>query len=46
MPRRSAANADDITSVAKHRIQQHITTLSPEKLAALEDAIKFSLDLP
>lgn len=46
IPRRSVANADDITSVAKKRIRRYVTTLSETKLKALDEAIKFALDLP
>ncbi|MGH2586496.1 MAG: type II toxin-antitoxin system PemK/MazF family toxin [Dehalococcoidia bacterium] len=46
MPRRSVANADDIITVAKARAHSYICTLSPAKLADVERAIKFALDLP
>ena len=46
IPKRSVANADNITTVPNVLAREYLTTLSPEKLAALESAIKFSLDLP
>jgi len=45
-PARSAANADDLTTVAKARLESYLTGVSPAKLLALEEAIKFALDLP
>ena len=46
VPRRSVANADDIITVAKVRIQSYMSTLSTAKLTAVERAITFALDLP
>ena len=46
VPRRSVANADDIITVAKVRAQAYVCTLSPAKLADVERAITFALDLP
>ena len=46
VPKTSAANADNITTVSKARLREYLATLSAAKLAALERAIKFSLDLP
>lgn len=43
---RSVANADDITTVAKRRLLDYVTTLPSATLQALERAIKFALDLP
>lgn len=45
IPHASVANADDITTVQKARVDQYLTTLSPEKLEEVERAIKFALDL-
>ena len=45
MRRSSVANADDITTVPKTRIDQYMTVLSPEKSEALAAAIRFALDL-
>jgi mRNA interferase MazF len=46
VPKISAANADNVTTIAKARLEEHLTSLSSEKLEALERAIKFALDLP
>ena len=46
VPKKSVANADNVTTVAKRRLQQHLATLSTGRLAALDRAIKFALDLP
>lgn len=46
VPKASVANADDLVTIPKVRVQDYLTTLSPAKLADLERAIKFSLDLP
>ena len=46
VPKKSVANADNVTTVAKARLVQHMATLSTVKVAALERAIKFALDLP
>jgi mRNA interferase MazF len=43
--RSSVANADDIAIVPKVWIEQYLTTLNPAKLEALEQAIRFALDL-
>lgn len=45
VPRRSEANADNVATVAKARLRQHLATLSRVKLGALDRAIKFALDL-
>jgi mRNA-degrading endonuclease toxin of MazEF toxin-antitoxin module len=45
-PQPCVANADNITTVPKARVEAYLAMLSPLKLAALERAIKFSLDLP
>lgn len=45
VPRASVANADTIVTVPKSWIEQYITTLSSAKMEALEQAIKFALDL-
>ena len=46
VPKTSAANADNVTTVSKARLREYLATLSAAKLEALERAIKFSLDLP
>lgn len=45
VPKASAANADNITTVPKTRVGEYLATLSNEKLEGLDRAIKFSLDL-
>lgn len=45
IPRRSAANADSITTVAKSEVLDYLTTLSSEKMQALEKAVRFALNL-
>ena len=46
IPQQSVANADNITTVPKTRLENYLTTLSPPKLEALERALKFALELP
>jgi len=46
VPRKSVANADTITTIPKSFLLDYLTTLSAAKLQALEQAIKFALDLP
>lgn len=46
IPRRSVANADDVTTLPKARLESYLSTLAAPKLLALERAIKFALDLP
>ena len=45
VPKTSVANADDVTTIPKARLQEYLTTLSTAKLALLERALKFALDL-
>lgn len=45
VPKSSAANADNVTTISKARLQEYLATLSVAKLAALERAIKFALEL-
>ena len=45
MPRDCAINVDHIQTVAKGKIGAMITTLSPEKLKQVRQAIIFALDL-
>ncbi|NQT60841.1 MAG: type II toxin-antitoxin system PemK/MazF family toxin [Bacteroidetes bacterium] len=40
-----SANFDHIQTVAKGKIESLITTLSPDKLKKVREAIKFALDL-
>lgn len=46
VPKTSVANADNIATVLRDDVTEYLAVLSPEKLARLERAIKFSLDLP
>ena len=46
MPRRCAINLDTITTIPKSALVDRVSFLKPEKLRDLNDAIKFSLDLP
>jgi len=45
MRQSSVANADDISTVPKGWLDRYVSVLTPEKLEALEEAIKFALDL-
>lgn len=46
IPRRSVANADSIFTVPRGVVERYLTTLSPEKMRALDQAIRFALGLP
>jgi len=45
MPRQCVVNLDDIRTIPKARLAQRITTLSPEKMAAVARAVVYALDL-
>ncbi len=45
LPRECAINLDTITTIPKSLLADRITLLNPEKLQALNEAIKFALDL-
>lgn len=45
MPTRCVVNLDDITTLPKTLIKERITSLSPEKIHRIEEAIRFALDL-
>ena len=45
LPRDCVANLDNIVTVSKKRLDRSLTTLSPEKMRSIEQAIKFALDL-
>jgi mRNA interferase MazF len=45
MPTRCVVNLDDITTIPKSLIKQRITSLSPEKIQQIDEAIRFALDL-
>ena len=42
---KSVANADTVTTIPKGLLVEYLTTLSTPKLQALDQALKFSLDL-
>ncbi len=46
VPHKSVANADTITTVPKTLLIEYLATLSILKVQALDEAIKFALDLP
>ena len=46
LPKRCVANLDTITTIPRNTLAERITSLAPEKLAALERALKFALGLP
>ncbi len=43
---KSVANADTVTTIPKALLEEYLITLSALKLQALDQALKFSLDLP
>jgi mRNA interferase MazF len=45
VPRACVANADNVTTVEKSRLVRRIGRLAPDKLRALEDALRFALAL-
>jgi len=45
LPRDCVVNPDNILTVSKKRLDRNLSTLSPEKMRAIERAIKFALDL-
>ena len=45
LPRQCVANLDTVTTIPKRTLTERITTLVPEKLAAIEGALKFALGL-
>ncbi len=45
MPLRCVVNLDNILIIPKSRLTERITTLSPEKMAAVARAVVFALDL-
>ncbi len=45
VPRSCVANADNVLTVAKSLITKRIGPLAPEKLRAVEDALRFALAL-
>jgi len=45
LPKRCVANLDSLTTIPKRTLTAHIATLRPEKLAAVEAALRFALGL-
>jgi mRNA interferase MazF len=45
LPRDCVANADTLTTIPKACLSDRVSTLVPAKLAALNEAVKFALDL-
>jgi len=45
LPRRCVANADTITTIPKDALAEYAGILGPDKMAALDGAIRFALDL-
>lgn len=45
LPRRCVANLDTITTIPKRTLTQRLTSLAPEKLAAIERALCFAVGL-
>lgn len=45
MPEKCAVNLDDILTIPKTRLAERITTLSSQKMTAVDKAIIFALDL-
>jgi mRNA interferase MazF len=45
LPTECVVNLDDIFTISKKRLERSLTTLSPEKLKLVAQAIKFALDL-
>jgi len=45
MPKACVVNLDGIITISKGTLERSITTLSPDKMASVEEAIKFALAL-
>jgi len=45
LSKKCVANLDIIITIPKNLLESHITTLSPEKVEKINEAIKFALDL-
>lgn len=45
LPRRCVANLDTITTIPKRVLSQRLTALTPEKVAAIERALRFAVGL-
>ncbi len=46
LPVTCVVNLDDIFTVPKKRLDRYLAVLSPEKVASINQAIKFALSLP
>lgn len=45
MPRSCVVNCDDVHTVAISLLDNQVTALSPSKMLALADALRFALDV-
>jgi len=45
LPQQCVVNLDTITTIAKRSLRERLTTLSPQKLKAVEAALHFALSL-
>ena len=45
LSKKCVANLDSVITIPKNLLKSHITTLSPEKVEKINEAIKFALDL-
>jgi mRNA interferase MazF len=45
VPRRCVVNLDTITTIPKQTLTRRLTALAPEKLAAVERALRFAVGL-
>lgn len=45
LPRPCVANADNLVTIPKAWLESRIAALSPEKVAAIEEAVRFSLGI-
>lgn len=46
LPKKCVVNLDVINTIPKQLLVDHITTLKPEKIKAMESALRFALALP
>lgn len=46
LPKECAANLDSVVTIPKTSLERRIAALTPEKLEAAEEALRFALDLP
>ncbi len=45
LPRPCVANLDNISTIDKNLLQERISSVSPQKLRAMEEAIRFALGM-